>query len=124
MFVANKTHLPFLIKKELGDDVNDVFQLTSMSGSFDEDETLPSTLKHVSMPLALPRVYHVSILVIDFTISKTSHLSIIVDCLNVMSLALNASNKLRTLNYDIMIIQKVPCFLTRFDGGIPFEFPP
>jgi hypothetical protein len=96
MFVANKTLLPFFIKKELGDDVNDVFQLTSMlinlSDSFDEDETLPSLLKHVSMPLAnLPLVYHVSILVIDFTISKTSHLSIIVDCLNVMSLALNAS---------------------------------
>jgi hypothetical protein len=114
MFVANKTLLPFLVKKELGDDVNDDLQLTSMFidlfDSFNEDETLPSLLKNVSMPLALPLVYHVSILVIDFTISKTSHLSIIVDCLNVISFALNASNKLRILNYDTMIIQKVFCF--------------
>jgi hypothetical protein len=103
MFVANKTLLPFLVKKELGDDVNDVHQLTStfinLFDSSNEDETLASLLKHVSMPLALPLVYHVSILVIDFIISKTSHLSIIV-----VSLALNASNKLRTLNYDTMVI--------------------
>jgi hypothetical protein len=69
MFVANKTLLPFVVKKELGDDVNDILQLTSMfinfSDSSDDDETLLSSLKLVSMPLALPLVYHVFILVID-----------------------------------------------------------
>jgi len=128
MFVANMILFPFLVKKKPKDDVNDVLQLTSMFidlfDSSNEDETLPSSLKNVSMPSALPLVYHVSILVIDFIIFKTSHLSIIVDCVNVISLALNVSNKLKTLNYDTMIIQKVLCFLTRFNSGIPFEFPP
>jgi hypothetical protein len=62
--------------------------------------------------------------VANLTTSKTSHLSIVVNCLKVMTFTLNISNKLKTLIYDTMNIQKVLCILTRFDGDILFELPP
>jgi hypothetical protein len=41
-----------------------------------------------------------------------------------MSFTLNVSNKLKIVNYDTMIIQNVPCLLTKFNGDIRFELRP
>jgi len=72
----------------------------------------------------VPHVFSIFDHVANWTTSKTSHLSIVVNCLKVMTLTLNISNKLKTLIYNTMNIQKVLCFPTRFDGDILFEFPP
>jgi hypothetical protein len=72
----------------------------------------------------VPQVFLIFDHVVNLTTSKTSHLSIVVNCLKVMTLIPNISNKLKTLIYDIMNIQKVLCLPTRFDGDILFELPP
>jgi hypothetical protein len=84
---------------------------------------LPPSSKLVSRP---PCATFFSIFdhVVNLTTSKTSHVSIVINCLKVMTLTLNISNKLKTLIYDIMNIQKVLCLPTRFYGDILFELPP
>jgi hypothetical protein len=72
----------------------------------------------------VPHVFSIFDHVANLTTSKTSHLSIFVNCLKVMTFTLNISNKLKTLIYDTMNIQKVLCFPTKFDGDILFELPP
>ncbi len=47
----------------------------------------------------------------------------VVDSLKAMSLTLHDSSKLKSLDYDAIIIEFVNCLPTKFNGDILFEFP-
>ncbi len=56
--------------------------------------------------------------------TSISSIQSVVDCLRLMSVTKHASNKLRNLNYDKIIILIVSFLPTTFNDDILFKFPP
>jgi hypothetical protein len=55
---------------------------------------------------------------------QVAHFTSIVDSLKVMSLTLQVSSKLKSLNYNAITIEFVNYLPTKFNGDILFEIPP
>jgi hypothetical protein len=55
---------------------------------------------------------------------QVAHFTSIVDSLKVMSLTLQVSSKLKSLNYNAVTIEFVNYLPTKFNGDILFEIPP
>lgn len=126
-FVVDKIFFPMLIKKNLEKmQVMSFYQHRHSLICATHLMKMKCYLPHQNLFLGplVPHVFSIFDHVANLTTSKTSHLSIVINCLKVMTLTLNISNKLKTLIYDTMNIQKVLCLPTRFDGDILFELPP
>jgi hypothetical protein len=99
--------------------------------SFDEDGAFCISFTTKSLGSNLPLTSHVStsqcvikaFALATFITPKTSNLFIVVNCLKVMFLTQNASNKWRTLNYNNINTHNVPYLVMNFDGDILFELP-
>ncbi len=93
---------------------------------FDEDETFFPYLKMnflgLGVLLAFCAFVSSCVLKISATLMapKTFGVFSVVNSLKVMLFICNASNKLKTLNYDT---HDVPCFLVKFNSDVLFEFP-